>query len=232
MKKKQAQPHLCTISKVGLGKGISTLRICISPLYFYPMLKYLIALTTLVALIGVYSLLHTRNSSPAGDTIACMALDLTSPSFKNGQSIPSQYTCERHRNTNPPLEITGTPAKAVSLTILMDDPDVPKTLKPDGIFDHFVLFNIPPATTAIPETNDPQQYPGVVGANGAGQKQYTGPCPPKEYEPSEHRYVFRVYALDTMLNLQGGATKTEVLQAMEGHTLEWAELVGKYQKTR
>ena len=194
------------------------------------MLKYLTALAALVAIIGAYAFFHTRNSSPAGDTIPSMALEMTSPSFKNGESIPSQYTCEGHRNTNPPLEITGAPAKAVSLAILMDDPDVPKALKPDGVFDHFVLYNILPTTGVIPETNDPRQYPGTVGANGAGQKQYTGPCPPKEYEPSEHRYVFRVYALDTMLNLQEGATKTDVLQAMEGHILEWAELVGKYKK--
>ena len=203
---------------------------CLFPLYFHVMLKNLIALTALVALIGAYTFFHTRNSSPAGDTIPSMALEMTSPSFKNGQSIPSQYTCEGHRNTNPPLEISGVPTKTVSLAILMDDPDVPRALKPDGVFDHFVLFNIPPTTAAILETNDPRQYPGVSGINGAGQKQYTGPCPPKEYEPSEHRYVFRVYALDAMLNLQEGATKTDVLKAMEGHILEWAELVGKYKK--
>ena len=194
-------------------------------------MRYLVAALVL-AVIGTWWIVHTRNSSSTGDTIQSMALELTSPSFKNNQSIPSQYTCEGHRNTNPPLEITGVPAKAVSLALLMDDPDVPKALKPDGVFDHFVLFNIPPTTSAIPETNDPRQYPGISGVNGAGQKQYTGPCPPKEYEPSEHRYVFRVYAIDAMLNLQEGATKDEVLKAMEGHILEWAELVGKYKKQK
>ena len=164
--------------------------------------------------------------------IIAMMMTIASPSFKHGQSIPSQYTCDGHRNTNPPLEFSGVLPKTVSLALLVDDPDVPKEIKPDGVFDHWTLFNMPPDTAFIPETNDPAKYPGVIGINSAGQKQYTGPCPPKEPEPEEHHYYFKLYALDCMLELPVGATKAHVLAAMEGHILEKSELVGRYKKQK
>ncbi|MBI4088188.1 YbhB/YbcL family Raf kinase inhibitor-like protein [Candidatus Kaiserbacteria bacterium] len=152
-------------------------------------------------------------------------LTLTSPTFENGSSVPNRFTCDGD-NTSPPLSWSGVPEGTRSLVLIMDDPDVPKVLKPDGIFDHWTLFNIPPGTREIPEGGSV----GVPGANGAGKKAYTGPCPPPQYEPSEHRYFFRLYALDTMLPLQAGASKDEVLAAMQGHVIAQAELMGRYKR--
>lgn len=154
-----------------------------------------------------------------------MTLSLTSPAFQNGASIPSQFTCDAE-NVSPPLTIAGVPEGAKSLVLLMDDPDVPKALRPDGVFDHWTLFNIPPDTTEIPQAG----IVGTVGTNGAGKNIYTGPCPPREYEPSEHRYFFKLYALDSLLSLGTGMTKQEVLDAMEEHVLAQAELMGRYKR--
>ncbi|MCR4280835.1 MAG: YbhB/YbcL family Raf kinase inhibitor-like protein [Candidatus Kaiserbacteria bacterium] len=153
-------------------------------------------------------------------------LSITSTAFEQNARIPSKYTCDEDRTINPPLAFSGVPEGAKSLALIMDDPDVPKALHADGVFDHWVLFNIPPATKGIPEG----QSIGTAGANGAGGNSYYGPCPPPQYEPSEHRYIFRLYALDTMLMLKEGAAKEEVLKAMEGHIIEQAELIGKYKR--
>jgi len=103
---------------------------------------------------------------------------------------------------------------------------VPKALHADGVFDHWVLFNIPAETREIPEGGSV----GIAGANGAGKNAYTGPCPPPQYEPSEHRYVFKLYALDSELPLQAGATKADVEKVMEGHIVAQTELVGTYKR--
>jgi Raf kinase inhibitor-like YbhB/YbcL family protein len=160
-------------------------------------------------------------------------MQLTSMAFEEGAPIPSHYTCDG-ANTNPPLSISGVPGTAKSLTLVMDDPDVPRSLKPDGVFDHWVVFNIPPGITEIPADMHADAVPGVRGANGRGVLGYVGPCPPPQYEPSEHRYVFTLYALDNDLDIEEGATKEEVLDAMkrggDGHIIEKATLIGKYRK--
>ena len=105
----------------------------------------------------------------------------------------------------------------------MDDPDVPKHLRPDGMWDHWVVFNIPPNRTSLDEGEEPSGVRGI----GTGQNlDYYGPCPPDR----EHRYYFRLYALDTELDLPEGATKKEVESAMEGHILEQAVLMGRYER--
>lgn len=152
-------------------------------------------------------------------------MKLSSAAFAEGASIPAKYTCDGGQ-ISPPLTFGGAPKGAVSLALIMDDPDVPKALKPDGVFDHWVLFNIPPATAGFAEG----ESAGTPGNNGAGKPQYTGPCPPPQYEPSEHRYVFTLYALDQMLALDPGASKSEVLEAMQGHILAQAQLVGRYKR--
>lgn len=146
-------------------------------------------------------------------------MKITSSAFQEGTIIPSLYTCEG-KNTHPPLEISETPPNAKSLVLLMDDPDVPKTLRPDGMYDHWVLFNIAPSAHKITEQS------GVHGKNTAGKNQYTGPCPPDR----EHRYFFKLYALDTLLDLPVGATKKEVEQAMDGHIIAQCQLMGRYEK--
>jgi Raf kinase inhibitor-like YbhB/YbcL family protein len=151
-------------------------------------------------------------------------MELSSSAFSNNGSIPSKYTCDGE-GMSPPITWARVPAEAKSLALIVDDPDVPKQIKADGVFDHWVLYNIPTTTSEIPEGT----FAGDQGKNGTGQIGYTGPCPPKDYEPTEHRYVFVLYALDTDLAITD-PTKDELLKAMEGHIVEQAQLVGKYQK--
>lgn len=153
-------------------------------------------------------------------------MKMESTAFLPNSMIPSKYTCEGDNTLNPPLKIDGVPNNAISLALIMDDPDVPKALRPNGVFDHWTVYNIPPNTTEIGEGSQV----GVTGLNGAGKNSYIGPCPPANYEPSTHRYVFKLYALDTKLNLTASSTKDEVLKAMDGHILETVELVGVYKK--
>ena len=149
-------------------------------------------------------------------------LEIKSPAFENNTSIPSKYTCEGD-NINPPLKVSGVPEATKSLILIMDDPDVPKNLRPDGIFDHWIIFNIPPTLTEIEEGSEP---PGIPGLNGTGSHGYIGPCPPDK----EHRYFFKLYALDTILPPPSIVTKKEIESAMDGHVIEEAELVGLYNK--
>jgi Raf kinase inhibitor-like YbhB/YbcL family protein len=155
-----------------------------------------------------------------------MEFTLTSPAFNTGEAIPPKYTCDGE-NVSPELQIKGVPEGTVSLALLVDDPDVPKVVRESGVFDHWVLFNIPPDTAILVEG----ESEGVVGSNTRGEQKYTGPCPPPQYEPKEHRYFFSLYALDTELSLEAGASKEAVKAAMKGHILAKAELLGRYART-
>ena len=151
-------------------------------------------------------------------------MKLTSSAFKDGATIPSLYTCEGNA-FNPPLEFHSVPKESISLVLIMDDPDVPTSVRPDQMWDHWVIFNIPPSVTSIKEHSTP---PGVQGKNTGGQNRYYPPCPPDR----EHRYFFKLYALDKKLHLKEGATKSEVEKAMIGHILVEAELIGKYERIK
>ncbi len=151
-------------------------------------------------------------------------MELTSPAFFHDSVIPARYTCDGD-NVNPPLVIGGVPEQAVSLVLIMDDPDVPKHLRADGMWDHWVVFNIPPQTREIAENSEPS---GVHGLGTGGNLKYSGPCPPDR----EHRYFFKLYALDCKLDLAEGASKAEVEQAMAGHIMAEAELMGSYDRPR
>lgn len=152
-------------------------------------------------------------------------MQLTSSAFAHGAEIPSKYTCEGE-NVSPPLLISNIPEGTQSLALIMHDPDIPKNLKSDGIFDHWVMFNITPTTTEIGEN----EAPGLEGKNSAGRMGFIGSCPPKEYEPARHRYIFTLYALRSELPLPQGVSKADVLEAMEGLIIEKAELMGTYEK--
>lgn len=152
-------------------------------------------------------------------------MQITSPAFRDGERIPEKYTCDGDRFLSPPLDIAGVPSEAQSLALIADDPDVPKALG-GGTFTHWVLFNIPPVTTTIPEGAPVW----TSGANTRGEPRYTGPCPPPGYEPSTHRYFFKLYALDTTLDIAEGAAKEAVEAAMSSHILATAELIGTYSK--
>ena len=151
-------------------------------------------------------------------------MQLTSPAFENGGVIPERYTCDGE-NISPELRISGVPEGAKTLALIMEDPDVPTNVREDGMWNHWVVFNIPPEISVIAEGEEPA---GVRGVTTSGALRYGGPCPPDR----EHRYFFYLYALDTALNLSEGTTKEEVLAAMEGHVLAKAELMGRYDRTR
>lgn len=144
-------------------------------------------------------------------------LKIESPAFKNKEKIPAKYTCEGEDHS-PPLLIGNIPAKAKSIAIIIDDPDAPM-----GTFDHWVAWNLPSATTELAEgASAPSE-----GVNGFGATRYRGPCPPRG---KPHRYFFKVYALDTMLDLAAGSTKAALENAMKGHILSQGELIGLYQR--
>lgn len=143
-----------------------------------------------------------------------------SPAFVHEGVIPSKYTCDGD-NCSPPLAIDGVPQNTASLVLIVDDHDVPTAIRPDGVWDHWVVFNMPPTTSRIGEGAAPA---GIAGISTSNRLTYGGPCPPD----GEHRYFFKIYALDTVLRLSQGSTKHEVLQAMEGHVLESTTLMGRY----
>lgn len=153
-------------------------------------------------------------------------MKLTSSVFSHNGHIPSKYTCDAD-NVSPPLKIENAPVLAKSLVLIMDDPDIPDFVKEKfhiQVFDHWTSFNIDPKTTQIAEGHEP----GIRGRNGAGRNGYTGPCPPDR----EHRYFFKLYALDKKLDLKEGVTKADVEAAMKGHIIEHCELVGLYERKK
>jgi Raf kinase inhibitor-like YbhB/YbcL family protein len=143
---------------------------------------------------------------------------VSSPAFAADQSIPSKYTCDGE-DLIPPLEFTNVPPNAKALALIVDDPDAPM-----GTWDHWLIWNIPASTTRVVEGKAPE---GVTGRNSWNKNAWGGPCPPDR----EHRYFFRMYALDTMLNLPPSARKSDLQKAMEGHTVAEAELMGRYDRT-
>jgi Raf kinase inhibitor-like YbhB/YbcL family protein len=149
-------------------------------------------------------------------------MKLTSPAFTEGGKIPSKYTCEGE-NINPELQISGIPANTKTLVLIMDDPDVPEFVRKEKMWDHWVVFNIPTSTTKISEHSQP---PGVPGKNTSGGLIYEGPCPPDR----EHRYFFKLYALDCELSLSKGSSKHDVENAIKGHILAQTQLMGRYEK--
>jgi len=150
-------------------------------------------------------------------------MELTSSAFVHLDKIPSKYTCDGE-NVNPPLTVSGIPEGAQSLVLIMDDPDVPVNIREDGMWDHWVVFNIPTDVNQINEGNEPKGTPGV-GTNG--KQGYFGPCPPDR----EHRYFFKLFALDTTLELPENSTKMDVEKAMDGHILEQTVLMGRYERS-
>ncbi|MEX0649976.1 MAG: YbhB/YbcL family Raf kinase inhibitor-like protein [Candidatus Andersenbacteria bacterium] len=151
-------------------------------------------------------------------------MKLTSSVFEHNKEIPTVYTCDGS-DTNPPFTIDDVPDTAVSLALIMEDPDVPAHVREDRMWDHWLVWNIPPETNVILEGYEP---PGVHGTGTSGNRIYHGPCPPD----GAHRYMFKLYALDTILSLSEGASKTELLAAMEGHIIDTNELVGIYTRAR
>jgi Raf kinase inhibitor-like YbhB/YbcL family protein len=153
-----------------------------------------------------------------------MNISITSTAFTDGRPIPDKFTCAGP-NVSPPLQWANAPAGVKSFALIADDPDAPM-----GTWVHWVLYNLPPATMALAEDLPPSpELPdgSKQGVNDFRQPGYGGPCPPPG---KPHRYFFKIYALDTALNLKSGATKKELLKAMDGHVLAEGRLMGTYQR--
>lgn len=144
------------------------------------------------------------------------SMQISSTSFQNNQRIPPKYTCGGE-NFNPPLGISEVPEKAQSLVLIVDDPDAPM-----GTWVHWTVWNIDPKTQEILENSLPAG--AIQGKTSAGQNEYHGPCPPS----GTHRYFFKIYALDSKLDLASDADKSKLEQAMSGHILDQVELIGLY----
>ena len=145
-------------------------------------------------------------------------LRLTSPAFGDQQRIPRKYTCEGE-DVNPPLVIENVPEGTKSLALVLEDPDAPH-----GMFIHWTLWNLNPRLAGIDEQAEPRE--SVCGKNSWGHNRYGGPCPPS----GTHRYEFRLYALDTTLELAGSASREQLGEAMDQHIIAVALLTGLYAK--
>jgi len=150
------------------------------------------------------------------DMNAASSISITSSSFQAGGDIPAKFTCDG-TNVSPALQIGGVPNEAKSLVLIVDDPDAPR-----GLFTHWIIWNIDPKTTRVAENSAPAA--GVQGTNDFGKRNYGGPCPPS----GTHRYFFKIFALDTKLELKPNARRAELDAAMRGHVLAQGELMGRY----
>ena len=145
-------------------------------------------------------------------------MNIASSAFKEGEAIPAIYSCEG-RNSNPPLRFNNVPGTAQSLALIVDDPDAPM-----GTFTHWTMWNISPTLVEVPEHYAPAQE--TEGRNSSGGPGYRGPCPPSGL----HRYFFKLYALDTMLDISTETDAIGLAEAMQGHIIATAQLMGTYQK--
>ncbi|MCF7807021.1 MAG: YbhB/YbcL family Raf kinase inhibitor-like protein [Candidatus Marinimicrobia bacterium] len=168
-------------------------------------------------LLSLFILLWSCQTGGDGD------IQVASPAFEKGGMIPERYTCDS-TDISPPLSWSNTPEGTKSFALICDDPDAPM-----GTWVHWVLFNIPAEVTEIPRNLPPM--PELAngarhGTNDFGKLGYGGPCPPG----GKHRYYFKIYALSKMLDLEAGASKADLLAAMEGHVLSEGQLMGKYRR--
>lgn len=144
-------------------------------------------------------------------------MKIKSLAFNHNESIPRKYTCEGE-DLSPPLTFEEVPSNTESIAIIVEDPDAPR-----GTFDHWIAWNIPGDIHSLPEDAEVPQE----GQNDFGEMRYRGPCPPKG---PTHHYHFKVYALDTLLDIEPGSSKKELEKAMRNHILANAELIGTYQR--
>ena len=151
-------------------------------------------------------------------------MQLSTTAFREGEPIPARYTCEG-KNVSPPLKWSGVPAGAKSLVLIADDPDAPV-----GTWVHWVVYDVPSVAGEFPEDLPKSQFlpgGGKQGINDFKHLGYGGPCPPAG---KAHRYFFKLYALDVMLDARAGGTKPQIEQAMKQHVLAEAKLMGIYQR--
>ena len=159
--------------------------------------------------------------------VTAMSMSLKSSAFTHQNAIPKEFTCDGS-NVSPALIWSGVPQKARSLALIVDDPDVPAPFLPFKTWVHWLLYNIPPTVKELPQHISPQDLPKgtLQGKNDWKETGYNGPCPPF----GRHRYFFKLYALDTVLPDLNQPDKAELEQAMKGHIIGQAELIGTYKR--
>jgi Raf kinase inhibitor-like YbhB/YbcL family protein len=167
---------------------------------------------------------QTAGFAQGGTTVAS-EMKITSAAFADGAEIPAQHTCQGG-DASPPLSFEGVPATAKSLALIVDDPDAPDPKAPKTTWVHWVAYNIPPTTNGLAAGTTALPAGAASGLNDWKRAGWGGPCPPI----GRHRYFFKLYALDTVLRELGAPTKAQLLDAMKGHVVAEAALVGTYQK--
>ncbi len=168
----------------------------------------------------IFFILFFVVSSGMGQGVPKATLKVSSPAFEDNGPIPSQYTCDGV-NINPPLKIENVPREVKSLALVFDDTDGPR-----GSYVHWILWNIDPGVKEIQENSVP--HGAIQGTNDFKKQNYGGPCPPRR----GHKYVFKIYALDSLLTLSPNATKKDLEKAVEGHVMAQAQWEGVYKRPR
>lgn len=184
------------------------------------MKRILLAVISLAVLAAAAATVYAKERKKEGKP---MDLNVESSAFQDGGMIPSKYTCDG-RDISPPLSWSAGPGGTKSYAIIADDPDAPV-----GTWVHWVMYDIPPDVTSLPEavpSSGTLDNGTVQGRNDFRRPGYGGPCPPG----GTHRYYFKVYALDTVLQKGPGLSKKELLSIMDGHVLAQGELMGKYSR--
>ena len=174
----------------------------------------------IVPLVGSFLAFYVNLTVIGGEA---MELKITSSAFHEGEIIPQKYTCDG-ADISPPLAWDAVPMNTKSLALISDDPDAPV-----GTWVHWVLYNIPPTIKELPENILPHktiESGAQQGTNDFRMIGYGGPCPPR----GTHRYYFKLYALDKVLDTEPGLTKAHLLKAMEGHIVAQGQLMGRYQR--
>ncbi len=179
--------------------------------------------TVLMVSVLILGCASKKESESEGKVEGVMELPVTSSAFGEGEMIPAKYTADG-ANVSPPLAWNSIPEGTKSIALICDDPDAPM-----GTWIHWVMYNLPGDLTGLPENVPSGENPPTGGKHGItdfGTYGYGGPAPPS----GTHRYFFKIYALDTVLNLNEGITKAQLEQAMQNHILDKAELIGLYKR--
>jgi len=202
-------------------------------------MKVLVAVLVLAAIVGGF-LYITGTFTHSGDNVTIndtnkinepmtpterREMKVAVTAFGDGESIPSTYTCDG-ADISPQIEWSGVPEDTESLVLIMEDRDIPKNLRSDGLFVHWILYSIPASEKGIAEGGSV----GSPGLNTLNKAEYMGPCPPPQYEPAEHRYYFTLYALDIAPLFDVAPNKETVVNMMQGHILGQTEYMGRYKR--
>ena len=179
----------------------------------------------LMLTIAALAIISCRSNDKKAESSTNLNITVSSDAFQEGEMIPKKYTCDGE-DVSPSVSWTGLPAETKSVVLVCDDPDAP-----GDTWVHWILYNLPPNSGGLPEGVPPAEMldgGGNHGINSWNRYGYGGPCPPS----GVHRYFFKIYALDTVLDIDARATEKNVLQAMEGHILIQGQLMGKYSRSK